>query len=130
MKNILSHTKPRYKYESDIVETEISDWRSRTYLPRHIYAPETKSCKGGREELGKADYMPRSCRIESEKQNNANTAVNILKYQIGDRTYRQKHLENLRLNLERRLQVAKSQGNSQLLDLLQNEYKQLETIFC
>ena len=127
MKNILSHTKPRgYKYKLDIIETEISDWQSRTYLPRHISVPETKSHKVGRD-AGKINCLPKACPIESEKQNNDNTAVNILKYQLSDRASQQRHLENLRHNLERRLQVAKLQRNSQLLEILQNEYKQLET---
>ena len=39
------------------------------------------------------------------------------------------HLENLRTNLERRLQVAKSQGNTQLVNILQNEYKQLSNSY-
>ena len=126
MKNILSHIKPRgYKYKLDIVETEISDWQSRIYLPHHISAPETKShrVKG---EVGTINHLPKICRIESEKQNNDNIAVNVLKYQLSDRTSRKKHFENLRHNLEHRLQVAKSQGDSRLLDILQDEYKQLE----
>ena len=127
MKNILSHIKPRgYKYKLDIIETEICDWQSRTYLPCHISALEIMSHRGGHN-LGKTNYVPKVCCIEIEKQSNANTAANILRYQISDRASQQKHLENLLHNLERRLQVAKSQGNRQLLDILLKEYKQLET---
>jgi hypothetical protein len=35
------------------------------------------------------------------------------------------HLDNMRRNLERRLQVAKSIGDSHLVNLLQEESKQL-----
>jgi hypothetical protein len=37
----------------------------------------------------------------------------------------QVHLENLRRNLERRLEVAKAGGNQDLVNLLQKEYQQL-----
>lgn len=117
----------RYKHHSEIIETEISDWRSQTYLPRHMFVPETKSHRG-RHNLGKIDRLPpRICHIEPAGKKNTNLAVNILKYQLSDRASQQKHLENLRRNLEHRLQVAKSQGNSQLLNLLQEEYRQLKT---
>ena len=127
MKNIFPYTKPRkYKHCLEIVETEISDWQSKTYLPRHMSAPETKSHRD-RRSANRISNMPKICHIELERQNNANLAVDILQYQISDCSSRQKHLKNLRHNLERRLQVAKSQGNSQLLHLLQAEYQQLET---
>lgn len=127
MKNIFPYAKPRkYKHCSEIVETEFSDWQSKTYLPRHMSAPETKSHRGKRN-ANRIGNMPKVCHIELARQNQANLAVNILKYQLSDCPSRQKHLENLRHNLEHRLQVAKSQGNSQLLDILQDEYQQLKT---
>ena len=36
------------------------------------------------------------------------------------------HLDNIRRNLERRLQVAKRSGNNDLVDLLKNECKQID----
>lgn len=36
------------------------------------------------------------------------------------------HLENIKLNLERRLQAAKAQGNDYLVNLLQKESRELE----
>lgn len=38
------------------------------------------------------------------------------------------HLENLRQNLERRLQVAKSKGDEDLINLLEREYQQLAQV--
>lgn len=35
------------------------------------------------------------------------------------------HLDNIRRNLERRLQVAKANGNESLIDLLEKEFRQL-----
>jgi len=43
-------------------------------------------------------------------------------------TTAQIHLENLRQNLERRLQVAKSKGDEDLIDLLEREYQQLAQV--
>lgn len=43
-------------------------------------------------------------------------------------TTAQIHLENLRQNLERRLQVAKSKGDEYLIDLLEREYQQLAEV--
>lgn len=130
MKNIFSHRNLREcRSKLDLVETEIGDWQSKRNLPRHIAVPETQSHRGRSNldrSFDRANYIPRVCRIDLERQERANVAVSILKYQLGDRTARQKHLENLRHNLEHRLQVAKSQGNSQLLNALQDEYEQLE----
>ena len=131
MKNIFLYPNFKgYDRQSEIVETEISDWQSDRHLPRHLSVPETQSHRG-RYDLGKnlakTNYLPRVCRLNSERQNRASLAVDILKYQLGDRVSQQKHLENLRHNLERRLQVAKSQGNSELLNILQDEYEQLKT---
>ena len=127
MKNIFSHSKSqKHKYQREIIKTEISDWQSKNKLPRHISAPETESHRGGYNP-SKINYAPRLCEINPKKPDRVNLAINIIKYQLRDRTARQKHLENLRSNLNYRLQVAKSQKNERLLNILQDEYKQLET---
>ncbi len=127
MKNISSYPKPRgRKHQLEIWEREISDWQSIHHLPLHISAPEIKSHRGGRN-LGKISHAPRVCQINAGRENGADLAVDILRYQLGDRVAQQKHLENVRRNLEHRSQVAESQGNKQLLNILQDEYRQLET---
>ena len=124
MKNISFYSQSRrYKYQSEIIETEISDWNSRHYLPRHISVPQTQSHR--ERDLRTIDHVPRVCRIDSNNQNGTNLAVDILKYQLSDRASQEKHLENVCSNLQRRLLVAESQGNNQLIDILQDEYNQL-----
>ena len=127
MKNISFSTKSRKRrYSSEIIETEAYDWQSASHLPRHICVPETRSHRD-RHNPSRINYAPRACQLEAEGQEQVNLAVNILKYQLGDNTFRQKHSENILHNLKYRLQIAKSQGNNQLLDILQDEYQQLET---
>ena len=60
-------------------------------------------------------------------QTTTNLPLNILRYQLSDRQAKQKHLNNIRQNLNRRLQVAKAQRNKQLINILQEEYQQLES---
>lgn len=67
---------------------------------------------------------PKTCSISHEKSG-AN-ALHILRYQLQDETAKKAHLENLKLNLERRLKTAKAEGNSYLINLLQQESKELE----
>lgn len=69
-------------------------------------------------------YVPKTCSIS--KSNSTENAVDILKYQLHDETAKKVHLENIRLNLERRLESAKAQGNNYLVNLLQKESRELE----
>ncbi|NES80105.1 MAG: hypothetical protein F6K10_00490, partial [Moorea sp. SIO2B7] len=54
------------------------------------------------------------CRLSSRKQSNV-VAENAKKI----------HLDNIRRNLERRLQIAKDKGDENLVNLLKQEEKQL-----
>lgn len=124
MKNIPFHSNYRnHHYQSEIIETEISDWDSNNHLPRHISTPQTKSHRGERD-LGAIDYAPRVCPIDSNP-NSDNLAVNILNYQLGDRAAQKKHVQNVCHSLKRRLLIAKSQDNKQLITVLKDEYNQL-----
>lgn len=113
------------KFPLEIIETEIADSHSKPKLPRHISQMESTSHRGGAN-LGKIDYIPRICQIDPYRAKIVNLAVDILKYQLGDRQVKQKHLANVRCDLERRLQVAKARGNQQLINILNEEFKQLE----
>lgn len=93
-------------------------------LPRHISSIESKAHTAlerwqHRAECS-ADKPNFSCSQAIE------LAVNISRYQLRDRVSRQKHSENVRSNLERRLQVAISSGNYPLVALLQAEFEQLQ----
>ena len=67
---------------------------------------------------------PKTCSIS--KSNSPEAALNILQYQLKDTTAKKAHLENMKLNLERRLQSAKAQGNNYLVNLLQKESREIE----
>lgn len=126
MKNLSCYPTSRIsKYQLPVIEREITDGYSQQKLPRHISSRETKSHRGQRNLL-QIDFAPRMCQIKSNPGQEANLALDILKYQLGDRQTQQKHLENVRCNLQHRLQIAKIQGNTRLVDLLQEEYRQLE----
>lgn len=127
MNNIFPYPIKKRDYHSEIIEAEITDWRSKHRLPRHISAVESKPHRGGHN-LSRINYLPKVCQINTNGQTKANPALDILKYQLSDRISQQKHLENLRYNLQHRLQVAKAQGNNHLVNILQDEYKQLNYI--
>ena len=126
MNNILFYSQRRERNRSEIIESEITDWHSKPQQLRGISTPETRSHRG---RYSGKNYIPKVCQLNTYQTTKANLAVDILKYQLSDRAARHKHLENVRLNLEHRLQVAKAQNNSQLVYILQDEYKQLETNF-
>jgi hypothetical protein len=78
--------------------------------------------------------QPKVCPLAS-KSSTDNVAWNILKYQLSDRggspsanlPCQEKHLENVRSNLEHRLAVARVTGDKRLIEVLQEEFRQLET---
>lgn len=127
MKNIFQHSETRgSRYHLEIVETEITDWQSRHNSPSHLSAPESLSHRSN-SNWGKIDSAPKSCRLNLEIGDKMNAAVSILRYQLSDRTVRAKHLASIQAKLGHRLQVAKSQGDAELIGILQAENKQLET---
>ncbi|WP_019509184.1 hypothetical protein [Pleurocapsa sp. PCC 7319] len=113
----------------EIVDAEIAVCRnnmnSQHLYPRHISQWETKS---HRNSINQFSYAPKVCQMNTyTTQTTTNLPLNILKYQLSDRQAKQKHLENIRRNLNRRLQVAIAQGNLPLVNILQKESQQLET---
>lgn len=96
-------------------------------LPRHISAWETS---GRNQAIASSLYQaPNKCPLDHNLKSAqaTNLAVNILRYQLQDHVAQQKHWENLRCNLQHRLEVARSTNNTQLLTILQAEFRQLET---
>ena len=117
-------------YFNDLPRSEIgdrvsSDRQQKSRLPRHISALESsthnhKVCSN----LFKA---VQKCPLKQQPDSNeVINAVKMLRYQLQDSASQRQHLENLRSNLMHRLQVAKSTNNSQLVTMLQEEFKQLE----
>ncbi len=98
-------------------------------LPRHISSLESKArVNSNLGNLDEINYQSVICstNLDSYPAEAIDLAVSILKYQLKDLASKQKHLENVRCNLRHRLQVAQVQGNSQLVNILQEEFRQLE----
>lgn len=116
-------------YYKDLPYSEISDrvWSDRHHkfrLPSHISTLESYSHGNIRPNLFKA---VQKCPLQRQSDSNKTVdAVKILQYQLQDDASQRQHLVNLRSNLMRRLQVAKSTNNNQLVTLLQEEFRQLE----
>jgi hypothetical protein len=128
MENSFNYSQQRNsQYPIEIIATEVTDWHSKHKLPRHIYQLESKPHRG-QSQIGQINHKPRICKLEPNPTSTGHLAWDILRYQLSDRQAKQKHLENVRSNLERRLQVAKAQGNNQLVKILRDEFRQLETI--
>ena len=77
--------------------------------------------------IGQSSFaIPKTCRIAKNKH--SETAFSILQYQLNDREARI-HINNLKSNLERRLQTAKAQGNQQLVNILDKESQEIGSLF-
>lgn len=132
MRNLYYYSHSNYtkaKSPLEIAEAEIAMCRnsinSQHPRSRHISQWETKSHRNSLTQFG---YAPRVCQLSTYKtQTTTNLPLNILRYQLSDRQAKQKHFDNIRQNLNRRLQIAKAEKNSQLINILQEEYRQLET---
>ena len=130
MKNLSCYsTSSRREYQL-VVETETTGCHHRLKLPRHILSIESQSHRGQSSSIEQINYVPRAFLVKPYQAEKANFALDILKYQLSDRHTQQKHLENLLCNLQHRLRVAKNQGNNQLVSILQEEFRQLETSVC
>jgi hypothetical protein len=116
----------------EITETEITgiyDRHQRKYpYPRHIVRVESPSHRGIKNTVNRIAVLPKSCNLDpSQDTPEVNGAVNILQYQLSDRASRQNHLNNMRRSLQNRLHAAEASGDRQLIDLLNDEFKQLKT---
>lgn len=124
-----SNNRPHSFYD-EVMGAEAFARQKKLKLPRHISSLESKarvnSCVNSN--LDEINYQSviRSANLESHPAEAIDLAVSILKYQLKDLASKQKHLENVRCNLRHRLQVAQVQGNSQLVNILQEEFRQLE----
>lgn len=131
MKNISCLQSQPQKSILEVREQDILDrhnGRNHKYLyPRHISQLESPSHRGYGNRITNAHFLPITCPINSPKeQQEVNMAVEILKYQLSDRKAKQIHLQSVRRNLDRRLQVAINDGNEHLVNQLHQEYQELQ----
>ncbi len=96
----------------------------RIKYPRHINQRVSRSHR----KYGAISHsnfsIPKTCSIPNSKS--AENTLSLWQYQLQDEAAKKAHLENIKLNLERRLQAAKAQGNDYLINLLQKESRELE----
>ena len=107
------------KYPFEAMGTEVTNLQKKLQLPHHISSLESRSYN--RSNSSKRQIL--ACPLSQESP--TNVAWDILKYQLSDRPSQQKHLANLQSNLEHRLSVARVQGNERLVQILQEESRQL-----
>ena len=107
------------------IDLEINYLETRPRLPRHISCLENQTYSKNRSII--TDQIPQACslNLDSNRVEAINLAVDIIKYQLHDRLSQQKHLENLLVNLKHRIKVARATGNSQLVNVLQQEFREL-----
>ena len=114
-------------YFDDIPHSVIGDLLpscSKSRLPRHVSALESSNHGNICPSLFKA---VQKCPLKQQPYSEtAINAVNILQYQLQDSASQRQHLENVRSNLLRRLKVAQSAKNTQLVTMLESEFRQLE----
>lgn len=112
----------------EITEREItSPNRQQTWKPnhpRHLGSRESQFHRSPGSIFHDGLAKPKTCHISC----NNSEALNILKYQLKDQKIQKAHLENVRQNLNRRLQKARARGDKQLIDLLNQESRQLESV--
>lgn len=129
MLNLSSYSdQERNQYHSEKIGLEIPNLQVNLKLPRHISGLSSKKHR----KLGKQEQnsqIPKVCSINLDKDTAEaiNLAVNILKYQLNDRASKQKHVENVRRNLQLRLRVAQDSEDQELVSILQEEFRQLGT---
>ena len=110
----------------ELTESEITSHRRRqtwemTY-PRHLHSRKSQFHRSPGAIFHDRLAKPKTCHISC----NNSEVFNILKYQLKDRQVKKAHLDNVRRNLDHRLQKAKAKGDQKLIDLLNQESQQLE----
>lgn len=66
---------------------------------------------------------PKRCNINGGQY--SEQVFSILQYQLNDEKAKATHFNNLKRNLERRIQSAKAKGNTELVALLTQEFRQI-----
>ncbi len=110
----------------EITDSQITEQtpHNRTRYPRHINPRVSRNHRSYGAIFHSNISSPKTCAISHV--GSVENALSILQYQLQDETAKKAHLENIKINLERRLQAAKAQGNNYLVDLLQKESRELE----
>jgi len=106
--------------------SEIDAFAKKPSRPRHISVLESPT--HSRKVCQSLFYPVRQCPLNQQGKSAeaTNLAVNILRYQLQDSISQNQHLNNLRSNLQHRLEVAQAEKNERLITMLREEFQQLE----
>jgi hypothetical protein len=127
MLNLSSYSNyQNYQEDSELSNPHASSWSEKLRLPRHINSLESPS--RNRAMKARLQQAPQQCPLahETSPQLVSHQALKMLRYQLQDTAFVEKHLENVRRNLQYRLEVAQLEKNYQLVTILQEESRQLE----
>lgn len=127
MLNLSRHSDRINEISNKTVISEIGALAPKARKPRHMSVLESPN---RRQQARQGLFSTvRQCPLKQQDKSAeaTNLAVNILRYQLGDSTSQDRHLNNLRSNLQHRLKVARAENNEQLVTMLWDEFRQLET---
>ena len=122
-----SHIPPQTDYFGSNLEiTEAPQLKSDVTNQKLAKSPLNSLVHHRATKIGQAiARQPRMCQLG--KQSFSENPVNVFPYQLKDYQIREVHLNNIRQNLEHRLQRAKAQGNRQLVASLNKEFQEIST---
>ncbi len=127
----LSYRGNSYETESSLLEVKETDikgkYRGQNWkykLPQHIPQLQPKLYLQYR---GIAYSTSPNAKVSDEPIKYCYLPRNYQSSKLIVKNIEQIHLENLRRNLQRRLEVAKANENQDLVDMLYQEYQQLES---
>jgi hypothetical protein len=127
MLNLSSYSNcQNYQGDSELSDRHVSSSSEKPRLPRHISSLESPS--HSRVMKARLHQAPEKCPLNQNTSPvvASNQAVNMLRYQLQDTAFAEKYLENVRRNLQYRLEVAQVEEKCQLVTMLQEEVRQLE----
>lgn len=126
MLNLSRYSNKLSSTSRNIPISEIDAFAQKPNLPRHISVLESPT--HSRKVCQSLFHTVRQCPLKQQHKSAEaiNLAVNILRYQLQDSVSQSQHLNNLRSNLQHRLEVAQAEKNERLITMLRSELKQLE----
>ena len=123
----------QYQTETALLEVRETDitgkyrgtkWKYK--LPRHI--PQVQPKLDLKYRGVSYSTCPNSVKpyFTQQSETPSNRAAETTTSQVTEKNLAQIHLENLRLNLERRIRIAEDNGNENLVAMLEKEFRELQ----
>jgi hypothetical protein len=117
---------PLDQWDGELSDRHVYSSSEKLRLPRHISSLEAPS--HSRAIKARLHQAPKKCPLNQNTSLavDSNRAIDMLRYQLQDTAFAEKYLENVRRNLQYRLEVAQLGKNCRLVTILQEEVRQLE----